>query len=332
MQNRLTPMIQARMDRGFFMADTEWTCYRRNYFQVSGVFSVHGFNHYIQENDPHVYVKSNDVYHPVQRFLLGVSAGVANGDREIELIQHTAKRDKGPQFKPAPKPVSHGGNLNISNSMGNGGIAVFERLQFKTATANNGKRRAAQQYYVCYVNLYAETDRFELIQVATCQSAPLVVRGRSPGHYADSSKIRQLKNTAAPYPTPTTEQPQLQQYNNENYQKPMPQQQQEMVPYYYTPQYSSPLPPVYNHYEEYDQSNAPTPKLQPYIPPNMNEYHEWQRSRYNSASSGSSSVPSPQPHEQPHYFAQHDQRSYSPTTPTYVPMVAQQPKFPSLLK
>jgi hypothetical protein len=178
------------MDRGFFLADNDWTCYRRNYFQVSSVFSVHGFNHYYSVNEPHVFVKTDEdgTLQPVQRFLLGVSARVANSEKEIELIQHTPKRDKGPQFRPEPKPIAPGGNLTMSSVANNQNIVTFERVQFKTATANNGKRRAAQQYYICIIELFAETDRGQTIKIASCQSAPLVVRGRSPGHYADNQQ------------------------------------------------------------------------------------------------------------------------------------------------
>ncbi|OBZ90872.1 Meiosis-specific transcription factor NDT80 [Choanephora cucurbitarum] len=189
-QTLLSVRVQSKMDRGFFLADNDWTCYRRNYFQVSSVFSVHGFNHYYSINEPRVYVKSDEdgALYPVQRFLLGISARVANSEKEIDLIQHTPKRDKGPQFKPDPKPISPGGNLTMSSVANNQNIVTFERVQFKTATANNGKRRAAQQYYICITELYAETDRNQLVKVASCQSAPLVVRGRSPGHYADNQE------------------------------------------------------------------------------------------------------------------------------------------------
>lgn len=179
------------MDRGFFLADNDWTCYRRNYFQVSSVFSLHGFNHYYSVNEPHVLVKADDgALYNVQRFLLGVSARVANSEKEIELIQHTPKRDKGPQYRPEPKPITPGGNLSMSSVANNQNIVTFERVQFKTATANNGKRRAAQQYYICIIELFAETDRGQLVKVGSCQSAPLVVRGRSPGHYADNHQER----------------------------------------------------------------------------------------------------------------------------------------------
>ncbi|GAA5808357.1 hypothetical protein MFLAVUS_001748 [Mucor flavus] len=202
----LSVRVQSKMDRGFFMAENDWTCYRRNYFQVSSVFSIHGFNHYYSLNEPHqmqqIFVQGEQGMVPVHRFLLGITAHVANSEKEIELIQHTPKRDKGPQFRPDPKPITPGGNLTMSSVANNQNIVTFERVQFKTATANNGKRRAAQQYYVCVVELFADTDRHELIKVASCRSSPLVVRGRSPGHYADIGDRPVGPNTnAATVPT-----------------------------------------------------------------------------------------------------------------------------------
>ncbi|KAI7856207.1 hypothetical protein BDC45DRAFT_74887 [Circinella umbellata] len=194
----LTLRIQSKMDRGFFLADNDWTCYRRNYFQVSSAFSIHGINHYYTDHEPPCLVRAEDgMFYPVRRFLLGISARVSNSDKRIELVQHTPKRDKGPQMTPQSKPITPGGNLNMSSVGTNQNIVTFERIQFKTATANNGKRRAAQQYYVCVTDLYAETDQGEPIKIASCQSAPLVVRGRSPGHYTDSQERSGMMGNAA---------------------------------------------------------------------------------------------------------------------------------------
>ncbi|KAL9083808.1 MAG: hypothetical protein Q9165_008367 [Trypethelium subeluteriae] len=69
---------------------------------------------------------------------------------------------------------------------------TFERIQFKSATANNGKRRAAQQYYTLIVELYADVrdinrsgSRPEWVKIAQRISAQVVVRGRSPSHYQE---------------------------------------------------------------------------------------------------------------------------------------------------
>ncbi|PHZ12798.1 p53-like transcription factor [Rhizopus microsporus ATCC 52813] len=180
--------LHAKMDRGFFKAELDWTCYRRNYFQVSATFDMHGTNYILQGPEAPCLLRKADTGEilPVDYFSIGIHARVANHDKKIELVQHTPKRDKGPQMIPQPRPVRAGGNLHMAAVGTNHNIVTFERLQFKTATANNGKRRAAQQYYEIVVDLYANLSRGEAICVATCHSAPLVVRGRSPGHYADS--------------------------------------------------------------------------------------------------------------------------------------------------
>ncbi|CAG8467406.1 14025_t:CDS:2 [Acaulospora morrowiae] len=175
--------IKSKVDRGFFLADNDWTCYRRNYFQISSAFSI---SHPSGETDAPCLIEVDGQFHSVTQFQLGITARVSNSDKKIELVQHTPKRDKGPQMVPAPKPIRPGGNLNLSSVGSNSNIVTFERIQFKTATANNGKRRAAQQYYVIMVDLFAQTDSGEQFRVASTTSAPLVVRGRSPGHYADN--------------------------------------------------------------------------------------------------------------------------------------------------
>jgi len=185
--NSLKLRINSKVDRGFFLADSDWTCYRRNYFQISSAFSIQGTTHPVNETEVACLLEVDGQFHPITQFLLGITARVSNSDKKIELVQHTPKRDKGPQMVPVPKPIRPGGNLNLSSVGSNSNIVTFERIQFKTATANNGKRRAAQQYYVVMVDLYAQVDGFEQnFRVATSTSAPLVVRGRSPGHYADN--------------------------------------------------------------------------------------------------------------------------------------------------
>jgi len=67
---------------------------------------------------------------------------------------------------------------------------TFERVQFKSATANNGKRRAHQQYFILMVELWADVRNIndkepKWEKIAQRGSDQLVVRGRSPSHYSN---------------------------------------------------------------------------------------------------------------------------------------------------
>ncbi|KAK1256131.1 hypothetical protein MKX07_008390, partial [Trichoderma sp. CBMAI-0711] len=206
--------ITGTVDKGFFLAEGEWTCYRRNYMTCACSYSLHP--HY-PGTIVHFIPQGSSQPYQVYGLYMSISAVVADNDQQtIELVQHTPKRDKGPTSKPEkvlllPKnsvPSHHVGMYN-DNSTASGARAVyqdgyggqgggqpptehtFERIQFKQATQNNGKRRAAQQYYHLMVELWADlgsstADKF--VKIAYRKSEKMIVRGRSPGHYQSEKR------------------------------------------------------------------------------------------------------------------------------------------------
>ncbi|KAL0933175.1 NDT80/PhoG like DNA-binding family protein [Colletotrichum truncatum] len=205
--------IHGNIDKGFFQSEGDWTCYRRNYFSCICSFNLNP--HY--PGQPLQFTQSGSTQsYTIIGFAMSISAVVADNDSHtIELVQHTPKRDKGPIAKPEkvrlhPKyhqpshPLglySHdsalgglprlgfadGGSFSGSHQ-GNDSYQTehtFERIQFKQATANNGKRRAAQQYYHLLIELWADVGQGpdNLVRIAYRKSAKMIVRGRSPGHY-----------------------------------------------------------------------------------------------------------------------------------------------------
>ncbi|KAI9766570.1 MAG: hypothetical protein M1835_007168 [Candelina submexicana] len=223
---KVRPEISARIDKGFFLAEQNWTCYRRNYFSVACAYSVQPplltVPLYLDRGGGSSALTEN-----IRAFAMSISAVVDGpGGKPIDLVQHTPKRDKGPQGRPdrvklLPQPSGSGGPFSAgavsSNPLASRSqipgqqdydssfspqnaqqqtIANFERIQFKSATANNGKRRAAQQYYHLVVELFADIGNSvgspdsdtRWVKIATRISAPMVVRGRSPGHYQDDRR------------------------------------------------------------------------------------------------------------------------------------------------
>lgn len=171
------------MDRGFFTSQSHWTCYRRNYFQVTASFIIPGHS---EATCYALQLKDKPVMQPIQQFFLRLKACTSSTDenhnmiRPVALTQMTTKRDKGPQREPPIISISPSDVLYGCEQI----CVTFERLQFKVATANNGKRRASQQYFRLIFDLIAQLEDGTQHTIAECYSSPLVVRGRSPGHYS----------------------------------------------------------------------------------------------------------------------------------------------------
>lgn len=208
--------INGSIDKGFFLADNEWTCYRRNYFSCVCSYTLTPY----MSGIPIELTMPGTHPVPVCGFAMGISAVVAENDtHSIGLVQHTPKRDKGPIKIPsrvplmakqdgAPRSMAYfnngqpGAGETIypdgwvpANTEGpNPGTLTewtFERVQFKQATQNNGKRRAAQQYYQLMIELYANTGtpaNPNFVKIAYRKSSKMIVRGRSPGHYQNERR------------------------------------------------------------------------------------------------------------------------------------------------
>ncbi|KAI8872903.1 p53-like transcription factor, partial [Ramicandelaber brevisporus] len=177
--------LEAKLDKGFTPTtdSSEWTCYRRNYFQVLAAFRL---DHPDDIKSKHQQSALSVVgsYNVIQ-FKIGISARVHGSDRSIQLTQYTAKRDKGPQNAPLQMDCAPGGSVESYHFAPSHSVQLFERLQFKQATQNNGKRKAAQQHYSLVVELFAVCHGGTQHLISTATSGPLVVRGRSPGHYGE---------------------------------------------------------------------------------------------------------------------------------------------------
>ncbi|KAI5307297.1 hypothetical protein KEM56_000581 [Ascosphaera pollenicola] len=206
--------ISARATRNFFPLGDKWGCYRRNYISLSCSFSIAPMP-YSQE-----FYVNDDGGNPakIRSFAFGISGVVNDNDEEIrELVMHGPKRDKASERKPPKVLIRPGPAGMMSNHfpthsqhgmtrmeemefLAPDGVEepsqppynhTFERIQFVKATANNGKRRATQQYYNLVVTLYADVSSKgapNWVPLAKRKSEPIIVRGRSPSHYKDSGK------------------------------------------------------------------------------------------------------------------------------------------------
>lgn len=207
------PVIDAQTLRNVFWLDPHWTCYRRNYISVSCSYKlanvVQGKPLFLETGPPEARMREQ-----VQALALKLTAVVDKAQgKEIVLVQYTPKRDKRSSqpviFHRAypkarhdmaglaavseapllPLQTEEDENSPVGSSAPHQHTTItFDRIQFETATANNGRRRAEQQYYHLVVGLYADIRKspdseVKWTKIAHKVSDKIIVRGRSPRHY-----------------------------------------------------------------------------------------------------------------------------------------------------
>ncbi|CAM1501940.1 Fc.00g039240.m01.CDS01 [Cosmosporella sp. VM-42] len=163
----------------------ELTCYRRNLWQCSGQITL-----------PRMVTNIvNDQGHHIQIFELmaSISAVESIEGKNTEIISipwKSAAAQGSEDAKVATAPPNITLDLATGQELDANRVSLpisWKRLQFKHATANNGRRKGLQQHYVVQINLLGKTKSGELIKIAEIQSGPVIVRGRSPRNF-DSKK------------------------------------------------------------------------------------------------------------------------------------------------
>lgn len=162
----------------------ELTCYRRNLFSVAGSVSVpRGTLSVITDHGERVSIISQE---------LSLSATESVDGNAIRLIvipwktpppnmpQLPAKQDQEPPSFPL-LPFEGSDATTTTESL----IypIAWRRLQFRIATANNGRRKELQQHFVLSAKVTAGLSNGAKITVCEASTAPIVVRGRSPRNF-----------------------------------------------------------------------------------------------------------------------------------------------------
>ncbi|KAI9746378.1 MAG: hypothetical protein M1818_000091 [Claussenomyces sp. TS43310] len=168
----------------------ELTCYRRNLFQISG--SVTG------PTGPLSVVGDRGEAIPVVSQELSVLAMESVDHHMIRLIvvpwktppANSPEMPPNHEQEPLPIPVFNpaDGGQEMNSDMSVQSIA-WRRLQFRVATANNGRRKELQQHFVLRLTLTATLATGAKVCIGECATAAIVVRGRSPRNFQARKEI-----------------------------------------------------------------------------------------------------------------------------------------------
>lgn len=179
----------------------ELTCYRRNLFSVAGSVSVPpGLLSIITDRGERVSIVSQEV---------SISATESVDGNTVRLIvipwktpppnlpQAPAKHDQEPpSFPILPVECSDSppSRENVTRHI------AWRRLQFRIATANNGRRKELQQHFVLQARVTASLSNGMRINVCEASTAPIVVRGRSPRNFQSKKETPLSSKSAAGTP------------------------------------------------------------------------------------------------------------------------------------
>lgn len=174
----------------------ELTCYRRNLFQIAGSVTLPRTLRYVMTD------RGDRI--PIMAQELTVSATESVEGNPVKIISVPWKtpaanpagqpEDKAEKEPPAiPLDIMAGQDMDSDYATFS---IAWKRLQFRIATANNGRRKELQQHFLVRLRVIATLSTGAKAVIAESQSAPVIVRGRSPRNF-QSRKDLPLSGSAA---------------------------------------------------------------------------------------------------------------------------------------
>jgi len=163
----------------------ELTCYRRNLWQCSGHIALpRGISHLVDSKGRQVTLTD------LSASITAVESIEGKATEIISIPWKSSTPQTTEESKVAGPPPTLPLDLSAGQEVDANQISLpvsWKRLQFKHATANNGRRKGLQQHYVVQISLLGRTKSGETIKIAEIRSGPVIVRGRSPRNF-DSRK------------------------------------------------------------------------------------------------------------------------------------------------
>ncbi|MCJ1290304.1 hypothetical protein MMC34_001840 [Xylographa carneopallida] len=167
----------------------ELTCYRRNLFQITGYATVpRMIQSVVTDQGDRLPIVS-------QRLSISASESVEGSPVKIISVPFKPSATGAPPMveektekEPTPVQLDQTSSHEVDGEFNIYPFA-WKRLQFRVATANNGRRKELQQHFT--VRLFVTATLSNGAEVSICQalSGPIVVRGRSPRNFQTKEDV-----------------------------------------------------------------------------------------------------------------------------------------------
>lgn len=189
--------IQAQLHGMFFLAESQWptsmdtappppelTCYRRNLFQVTGNVTLPKSLRYIYtEEGQRIPIYDMELLVSATESVEGNSVKIISVPWKTPSGNESSKQDEKAEKEPPTIALDKLAGPDIDSDFNTIPIQ-WKRLQFRIATANNGRRKELQQHFTLHLKVMATVSTGEKFSIAEAHSGPVIVRGRSPRNFA----------------------------------------------------------------------------------------------------------------------------------------------------
>lgn len=192
---RVSISMAAQLHGMFFLAESPWatasdvqtpptelTCYRRNLFQITGTITLPRHLQFLMTDQ-------GDQL-PILSQELTISAAESLEGNPVKIISvpwKTPATSSAPvEDKTEKEPPTYPLDLSTGQDMDSEYVSYpisWKRLQFRIATANNGRRKELQQHFVVRLKVVATLATGAKVPICEIQSGAIIVRGRSPRNF-----------------------------------------------------------------------------------------------------------------------------------------------------
>lgn len=208
---RTTLSLSAQLNGMFFLAESQWTtsptenapppmaeltCYRRNLFQITGSVTLPRTLRYIMtDQGDRIPILAQELTVSATESVEGNPVKIISVPWKTPATNANGQPEEKVEKEPPSIPLDTMAGQDLDSDYATFPIA-WKRLQFRIATANNGRRKELQQHFVVRLKVVATLSTGAKIPICEAHSGPVIVRGRSPRNF-QSRKDLPLSGSAA---------------------------------------------------------------------------------------------------------------------------------------
>lgn len=221
---RVSLSMAAQLHGMFFLAESPWqtagdvsapptelTCYRRNLFQITGTITLpRSLQFLMTDQGDQIPILGQELTITATESLEGNPVKIISVPWKTPATSNAPVEDK-TEKEPSTYPL----DLSTGQDMDSEYVSFpisWKRLQFRIATANNGRRKELQQHFVVRLKVVATLATGAKVPICEIHSGAIIVRGRSPRNFQSrkdmpisggTSSARKAQLPPQPSRTPT---------------------------------------------------------------------------------------------------------------------------------